>query len=286
MKTGEKLAEHLKSIGFYENVYGVWVRSIYGSTERAEIRGAANGQVFDILSGVSDSLAARSQGATPATPAVSDEKISDIEIGRRERRIGNRITHEFWCGADHGWLSSVDAGKISGMSGRVAAHRWGRGLKGEALIKKTNDNFNRESVIEINGVKKTMREWARIKSVTLSTLSNRYCRGLRGADLFEYRRTIRRTRIDESGKFSVNTGKNWGPVADVAKRAGVDEHEILRRAKSKCPSRAIGMEKMAYAELMALRDSRERKNNLPVGWGGVPKRHQPPRNLAPAWGGS
>jgi len=191
--------------------------------------------------------------------------------------------YEYWCGLEHGWLISREASEVSGLSYRAAAHRWDSGRRGLELITNTNSDFSGGDVVEIEGEKKTIREWAREKQVSLSTVTNRYYSGIRGAEMFEYKKRVRRTRIDESGKFSVNTGKNWEPAADVAKRAGVDEHEILRRAKSKCPARAIGMEKMAYAELMSLRDSREKKNALPVGWGGIPKKHRPASKLKSAW---
>jgi len=210
-------------------------------------------------------------------------QITDIEIGRRVRAdSGNRRRHQFWCGVEHGWISSLEAGKINGLSARTAATRWGRGMRGEELIKKAAGRFNREAVVEINGVKKTIREWARIRCTALSTLANRYYNGLRGADLFECQQHVRRARVGEDGALSVNTQGAWEAAADVALRAGVDEHEILRRAKSKCPARAIGMGKMAYAELMALRASRMR-TRLPTGWGGVPKRHQPVGKLIPPW---
>jgi len=173
---------------------------------------------------------------------------TDIEIGRRVwAGSGDRLRHQFWCGAEHGWISSIEAGKINGLSARTAATRWGRGLRGEELIKKAVGRFNRNSLIEIEGVEKTMREWARIRCTALSTLANRYYNGLRGADLFECQQHARRAR-----------------------------------EKSKCPARAIGLEKMAYAELMALRASRMR-TSLPTGWGGVPKRHQPVGRLIPPW---
>jgi len=155
-------------------------------------------------------------------------------------------------------------------------------MRGDELIKKAAGRFNREAVVEINGVKKTIREWARIRCTALSTLANRYYNGLRGADLFECQQHVQRARVGEDGALSVNTQGAWEAAADVALRAGVDEHEILRRAKSKCPARAIGMGKMAYAELMALRASRMR-TRLPTGWGGVPKRHQPVGKLIPPW---